>query len=83
METFLAFVNCSKMSGEDVANLILETIQRYNIPISDCRAQGYDNGSNMRDHTKVHKLAFFKLIDWQYFFLVHVICSVHAAESLY
>ena len=47
MERFLAFVDYNKKTGEGIANLILETLQRYNIPTSDCCAQGYGNGSNM------------------------------------
>ena len=54
-ERFLAFVDCNKKTGEDIANLILETLQRYNIPISDCRAKGYDNGSNMSESYKSAK----------------------------
>lgn len=47
-ERFLAFVDCNKKTGEDIANLIRETLKNYNIPLIDCRGQGYDNGSNMK-----------------------------------
>ena len=46
-ERFLCYVSCSDKSGEDIAKLILKTLEGYGIPISDCIGQGYDNGSNM------------------------------------
>jgi len=47
-ERFLAFVDCNKKTGEAIANLIRETLKKYNILLTDCRGQGYDNGSNMK-----------------------------------
>jgi len=47
-ERLLAFVDCSKKTGEAIYDLIRTTLKQYNIPLSDCRGQGYDNGSNMR-----------------------------------
>ena len=35
------------LPGMDIANLILETLKNYGIPIADCRGQGYDNAANM------------------------------------
>ena len=46
-ERFLAFVDCWQKTGIEIANLILETLKGYGIPISDCRGQGYDNAANM------------------------------------
>ena len=46
-ERFLAFVDCCQKTGIDIANLILETLKEYRIPIDDCRGQGYDNAANM------------------------------------
>ena len=46
-ESFLKFVNCSKKTGSDIADLILDTLAAHKIPISFCRGQGYDNGANM------------------------------------
>lgn len=51
-ERFLAFVDCNKKKGEDIANLIRETLKKYQIPLADCRGQGYDNGSNMKGEYK-------------------------------
>lgn len=47
-ERFLAFVDCNKKTGTAIADLICETLKKYNIPLEDCCAQGYDNGSNMK-----------------------------------
>lgn len=46
-ERFLSFVDCGKKTGFDIAALILSTLEAHGIEISDCRGQGYDNGSNM------------------------------------
>lgn len=47
-ERFLAFVNCNKKTGADIADLIKKTLEEHNIPLDKCRGQGYDNGSNMK-----------------------------------
>lgn len=47
-ERLLCFADCTKKSGKDIAELILSTLKRYEIPIEDCKGQGYDNGSNMK-----------------------------------
>ncbi|XP_065674102.1 uncharacterized protein LOC136091046 [Hydra vulgaris] len=39
MVRFLAFVDCNKKTREDITNLILETVQWYKFPISDCRSR--------------------------------------------
>ena len=36
-----------KKTGKDIANLVLLELQKHNIPLEQCRGQGYDNGSNM------------------------------------
>jgi len=33
----LAFVDCSKKTGEAIYDLIRTTLKQYNIPLSDCR----------------------------------------------
>lgn len=45
---FLSYVDCNQKTGEAIAELIKTTLNKYNIPLSDCRGQGYDNGSNMK-----------------------------------
>ena len=39
--------NFSSKSGEDIAQLIMDTLEEHAIPPSDCRSQGYDNAANM------------------------------------
>ena len=39
-ERFLAFVDCNKKTGEAIANLIRDTLNKYNIPLFECRGQG-------------------------------------------
>ena len=46
-ERFLMFVDCSSKKGEQIAQLIMDTLEEHAIPLSDCRAQGYDNAANM------------------------------------
>lgn len=46
-ERFLAFVDYNKKSGQDIADMIISELVKHNIPLEDCRGQGYDNGSNM------------------------------------
>lgn len=48
VERFLAFVDCNQKTGSAIADLIRDTLKVNNIPLSECRGQGYDNGSNMR-----------------------------------
>ncbi|XP_065639578.1 zinc finger MYM-type protein 1-like [Hydra vulgaris] len=51
-ERFLEFVDCSKKTDEDIANIITSTLQKHKIPLMCCRGQGYDNGSNMKGLVK-------------------------------
>lgn len=37
-----------KKSGEAIAELILNKLKEYKIPLQECKGQGYDNGSNMK-----------------------------------
>ncbi|XP_028413710.1 52 kDa repressor of the inhibitor of the protein kinase-like [Dendronephthya gigantea] len=47
-EEFLGFVPCKKgVSGEAVAATIEEFLRDQNLPIDDCRGQGYDGAGNM------------------------------------
>jgi len=83
-ERFIEFVDCNKKTGEDIANLILQTLEKRNIPISDCRAQGYDNGPNMSGAYKgvqarileINPLAIFSPCACHSLNL----CGVHSAE---
>lgn len=46
-ERFWKFVNCNDKTGQQIAELILNTMKDSKIPFDDCRAQAYDNGANM------------------------------------
>ena len=46
-ERFLKYVDLNEKTGIEIANMILETLQDQEIKFSDCRGQGYDNGSNI------------------------------------
>ena len=46
-ERFLVFFDCCNKTGVEIASLILDTLQKYDMPIADCRGQGYDNAANM------------------------------------
>lgn len=84
IERFLEFVNCNEKTGEAITDLILQTLQKYNILISDCRGQGYDNGSNMSGPYKgvqarilnINPLAIYSPCACHSLNL----CGVHAAE---
>ncbi|XP_047132442.1 uncharacterized protein LOC124811172 [Hydra vulgaris] len=45
VERFLTYVDCNNKT--EISQMIVETFQHNSIPLSDCRAQAYDNGSNM------------------------------------
>ena len=84
-ERFLEYVDCNKKTGEDIAKLIRDTLQKRNIPLNECRGQGYDNGSNMRGEysgaqariLQDNELAIFSPCAGHQMNLV----GVHAAES--
>ena len=46
-ERFHMFVDGSSKRGDDIAQLIMDTLEEHTIPLSDCMAQGYDNAANM------------------------------------
>lgn len=47
-ERLLGFLDCSQKTGEAISELILSHLNKSQIPLQDCRGQGYDNGSNMK-----------------------------------
>ena len=46
-ERFLEFVEKYSKTGEALASMIMNTLERHGIPLQNCRGQGYDNASNM------------------------------------
>ena len=47
VERFLTYADCNNKTGDEISQMVVETFQYNSIPLSDCRAQAYDNGSNM------------------------------------
>jgi len=47
-ERFVKFMNFTGKTGKKITEEILSTLEAHNIPLEDCRSQGYDNGANMR-----------------------------------
>ena len=46
-ERFLAMVDTQNVTGEGLTNVLLETLRKHNLALSDVVGQGYDGGSNM------------------------------------
>lgn len=46
-ERFLKFLDFNEKTGKDITDEILSALENNKIPLEDCRAQGYDGGSNM------------------------------------
>ncbi|KAJ8870594.1 hypothetical protein PR048_029617 [Dryococelus australis] len=45
---FLGFVPVVDATSSTLTNAVLEFLEKMNIPLSDMRGQGYDNGANMK-----------------------------------
>lgn len=46
-EHFLGFLEGNEKTGEALTDLVLRELNNLNLSLSNCRGQGYDNGSNM------------------------------------
>ena len=46
-EEFLDFVSLLLINGEHIANAIIQSLERFNLSISDVRGQGYDGAASM------------------------------------
>lgn len=46
-EEFLGFLNVYNLTGNSLANTILELLENFGLNIMDLRGQGYDGGANM------------------------------------
>jgi len=51
-EHFVEFVGVHDTTGKGLCEQILLVLEKFGIPVTDCRGQGYDSGSNMRGSTK-------------------------------
>ncbi|XP_015378613.1 PREDICTED: zinc finger MYM-type protein 1-like, partial [Diuraphis noxia] len=49
-EHFIDFIELHSTTGLNMTEVILQKLKEMDIPISDMRGQGYDNGANMRGH---------------------------------
>ncbi|KAJ8887507.1 hypothetical protein PR048_013722 [Dryococelus australis] len=47
LERFVEFLVFNAKTGKDITIEVLSVLEINQIPLEDCRAQGYDNGSNM------------------------------------
>jgi len=47
-EYFLCFLEAPDQTGSGSAEVVLNFLEKNSIPLSYCRGQGYDNGSNMK-----------------------------------
>ena len=47
-ESFLDFFEITDTSGKGMSETVLKKLQEYDLDISNCRGQGYDNGANMK-----------------------------------
>lgn len=83
-ERFLAFVDCNQKTGQAIKQLILDTLEKYSISLQNCRAQSYDNGSNMSGAYKGVQALLLQLNPLALFSpcACHSLnlCGVHAAE---
>lgn len=46
-EYFLTFINVNSTTGLNLSNILINQLNKYNLKLSNCRGQSYDNGPNM------------------------------------
>eukprot|EP00795_Rhopilema_esculentum_P001772 gene1772-16255_t len=72
VEDSMVYVDFSKKTGEEIANMIQNFLSDNSIPLANCRSQGYDNGANMAGKYKGVKAHLLERIPWLSFLLVLV-----------
>ncbi|XP_026819055.1 zinc finger MYM-type protein 1-like [Rhopalosiphum maidis] len=73
-EHFLGFISVENSTGENLCDVLLNILRELNIPLSNMRGQGYDNGANMKGvHSGVQR--HIRNINPRAFF---VPCSAHS-----
>ena len=75
-ERFLMFMDCSNKCGEEIAQLIMDISEEHAIPLSDCRAQAYDNAANMAGKYNGAQEKYLNSVQWQSFSHVATILSI-------
>ena len=51
-ERCIEFIMFHKKTGENMGDMVISRLDHHKIPFSDCRGQGYNNGSNMSGRVK-------------------------------
>ena len=62
VERLIEYVKCDNITGEAIANLIIELLKSNGIEISCCRSQTYDGAGNMAANQTGAALNFMKSI---------------------
>ena len=76
-ERFSMLADCSSKRGEEIAQLMMDTLEEYAIPLSDCRAQGYDSAADMAEKYKGAQAK----IEEQNSVAIFIPCAYHALKS--
>ena len=73
-ERFYTFLQNTGKTGEEIAKIIFNFLEKLNVPLEDCRGQGYDNAAmSGAVHTNEFNLDYYKKIHSFFIPLVHVI----------
>lgn len=47
-ESFIEFIKINDSTGEGIANVAIDNLEKHALDLYNMRGQGYDNGSNMK-----------------------------------
>lgn len=75
---FLGFISVESSTGENLSDVLSNTLRELNLFLNNIRGQGYDNRANMKDvHLGVHR--HIRNINPRTFF---VSCSAHSLNRV-